>query len=275
RITERVRPLFGTTDGDVMMLGSSGTGGLEAAISNLFSPGETVLSAPMGAFGQRMIAIARRYGINIETIDTQAGYALDPNALAQRLSADTDRKYRGILLTHNETSTGVQSDMAEIAAIVQAHGALTVVDSISGLGATDFRMDEWGYDIVVGASQKVLAAPPGVAMLAVSPRAWSAIESSKTPRFYFDLLKAREFARQGQMPWTSPVSTMFALDVALEQYHREGAPAVHRRLALYAQAIRAAFAALGLQSFSQDGAHSVTVVTAKVPVGVDAAGLLR
>jgi aspartate aminotransferase-like enzyme len=213
--------------------------------------------------------------MTVDALETRPGFSVDPAEFARRLSADADHRYRGILLTHNETSTGVQSDMAELAAIAQAHGALTIVDSVSGLGATDFRMDEWGYDIVVGASQKVLAAPPGVAMLAVSPRAWSAIEASSTPRFYFDLLKAREFARQGQMPWTSPVSTMFALDVALEQYHREGAPAVHRRLATYAQAIRAAFTALGLEVFSQPGAHSVTVVTAKVPPGVDAAALLR
>jgi len=275
RIYENVRPIFGTQEAEIVLLGSSGTGGLEAAIANAFSPGDALLAAPMGVFGERMIAIARKYGMNVDALEARPGFAVDPNELARRLSADSERRYRGILLTHNETSTGVQSDMGEIAAIAQAHGALTVVDSVSGLGATDFRMDEWGYDIVVGASQKVLAAPPGVAMLAVSPRAWSAIEASKTPRFYFDLLKAREFARQGQMPWTSPVSTMFALDVALEQYHREGAPAVHRRLALYAQAIRAAFTALGLEIFSQPGAHSVTVVTAKVPAGVDAATLLR
>ena len=275
RIYAGVRPLFGTQKAEIVLLGSSGTGGLEAAISNAFSPGDSVLAAPMGAFGQRMIAIARKYGMNVDAIETEAGFAVDPRALAQRLSSDTNKRYRGILLTHNETSTGVQSDMGDLAAIVKDHGALTIVDSISGLGATDFRMDDWGYDIVVGASQKAIGAPPGVAILAVSPRAWKAIEASQTPRFYFDLLKAREFAQQGQMPWTSPVSTMFALDAALDEYHREGAAAIHRRLALYAQAIRAAFEALGLQIFSQPGAHSVTVVTARVPAGVDAASLLR
>jgi aspartate aminotransferase-like enzyme len=275
RIYAGLRPLFGTQEAEIVLLGSSGTGGLEAAIANAFSPGDALLAAPMGVFGERMIAIARTYGMTVDAIEPRPGFAVDPNELARRLSADADHRYRGILLTHNETSTGVQSDMAELAAIVQAHGALTIVDSVSGLGATDFRMDEWGYDIVVGASQKVIAAPPGVAMLAVSPRAWDAIETSKTPRFYFDLLKAREFARQGQMPWTSPVSAMFALDAALEQYRREGAPAIHARLATYAEAIRAAFSALGLEVFSQPGAHSVTVVTAKVPAGVDAAGLLR
>lgn len=275
RIYEGLRPLFGSTQTEIILLGSSGTGGLEAAIANAFSPGDTLLAAPMGVFGERMISIARKYGMNVETIETRPGFAVDPRAFAQKLSADGARRYRGILLTHNETSTGVQSDMAELAAIAQAHGALTVVDSVSGMGATDFRMDEWGYDIVVSASQKVIAAPPGVAMLAVSARAWKAIEGSKTPRFYFDLRKAREFAGQGQMPWTSPVSTMFALDAALAQYHREGAPVIHRRLAMYAEAIRAAFEALGLEIFSQPGAHSVTVVTAKVPPGVDAAALLR
>ena len=275
RINARLRPIFGTEEAEIVLLGSSGTGGLEAAIANAFSPGDRLLAAPMGAFGERMIAIARTYGMTVDALEARPGFAVDPREFAQRLNDDNDRRYRGILLTHNETSTGVQSDMGELAAIAQAHGALTVVDSVSGLGATDFRMDEWGYDIVVGASQKVLAAPPGVAMLAISPRAWRAIEASKTPRFYFDLMRAREFARQGQMPWTSPVSTMFALDVALEQYQREGARAVHRRLAMYAEAIRAAFTALGLEVFSQDGAHSVTVVTAKIPSGVDVAGLLR
>ncbi len=275
RIYAGLRPIFGTEEAEIVLLGSSGTGALEAAIANAFSPGDTLLAAPMGAFGERMIAIARTYGMTVDALEARPGFAVDLREFAKRLNDDTDHRYRGILLTHNETSTGVQSDMGELAAIAQAHGALTIVDSVSGLGATDFRMDEWGYDVVAGASQKVLAAPPGVAMLAISPRAWNAIEASKTPRFYFDLVKAREFARQGQMPWTSPVSTMFALDVALEQYHREGAPAIHRRLAMYAEAIRAAFTALGLEIFSQPGAHSVTVVTAKVPAGVDAAGLLR
>jgi aspartate aminotransferase-like enzyme len=179
------------------------------------------------------------------------------------------------LLTHNETSTGVQNDMAKLAPAVRNHGALSIVDSVSGLGATEFLMDEWGYDVVVSASQKVLAAPPGVAMVAVSPRAWKAIEESKTPRFYFDLLKAREFAKQGQTPWTPPVSVLFALDAALQHYHHEGAAKNWHRHAMYAQAIRAAFNALELPVFSRPDAHSVTVVAGRVPAQLDAATLLR
>jgi aspartate aminotransferase-like enzyme len=275
RIDEGLRAVFGTREADILLLGSSGTGGLEAAIASAFSPGDTVLAAPVGVFGRRLIAIAQTYGINVDVLDTDLGAALDPQALAQRLAADTNRRYKGIFLTHNETSTGVQNDMAAIAPIVREHGAVTVVDSVSGMGATEFLMDEWGYDLVVSASQKVFAAPPGVAMVAVSPRAWKAVEASKTPRFYFDLLKAREFARVGQTPWTPPVSILFALDAALQIYHAEGAEREWQRHEMYAQAIRAAFNALGLGVFSQPGAHSVTVVAGNVPEGVDAATLLR
>ena len=275
RIDEALRPIFGTAQGDILLLGSSGTGGLEAAIASTFSPGDTVLAAPVGVFGRRLIAIAKTYGINVDVLETDPGFSVDPQALAERLGADAQRRYKGVLLTHNETSTGVQNDMAQLAPIVRNHGAIAVVDSVSGLGATAFQMDEWGYDIVVTASQKVLAAPPGAAMVAVSPRAWNVIERSTAPRFYFDLLKAREFARQGQTPWTPPVSILFALEAALAQYHTEGAERVWHRHEMYAHAIRDAFTALGLGVFSQPGAHSVTVVAGKVPSGVDAATLLR
>lgn len=275
RIDEGLRPVFGTREAEMLLLGSSGTGGLEAAIASTFSPGDTLLAAPVGVFGRRLIAIAQTYGINVEVLETDPGYALDAAALAEKLGADRQRRYKGILLTHNETSTGVQNDMAGIAPIVRDHGALSIVDSVSGMGATEFLMDDWGYDLVVSASQKVLAAPPGVAMVAVSRRAWKTIEAAKTPRFYFDLLKARDFARAGQTPWTPPVSVLFALDAALQHYHAEGAERVWHRHAMYAQAIRAAFNALGLGVFSQPGAHSVTVVAGNVPAGVEAATLLR
>ena len=275
RIDDGLRPIFGTREAEILLLGSSGTGGLEAAIASALSPGDTVLAAPVGVFGRRLIAIAQTYGINVDVLDTDLGFALDPSALAERLQADKQRRYKAIFLTHNETSTGVQNDMAALVPAVREHGALTIVDSVSGLGATEFLMDAWGYDIVVSASQKVLAAPPGMAMAAVSPRAWKAIEASKTPRFYFDLLKAREFARVGQTPWTPPVSVLFALDAALQHYHTEGAERVWHRHSMYAHAIRAAFSALGLGVFSQPGAHSVTVVAGNVPSGVEAATLLR
>lgn len=275
RVQQHLAPVFGTRAENVMLLGCSGTGGLEAAVAGAFSPGDTVLAAPVGVFGRRLIAIARTYGVTVDVLETDAGSSLDPQALAERLRADKQRRYAGILLTHNETSTGVQNDMAALAPIVREHGALTIVDSVSGLGALEFRMDEWGYDVVVGASQKALAAPPGIAMVAVSSRAWTAMEKSRAPRYYLDLLKAREFGRQGQTPWTPPVSILFALDAALELYREEGAASVRHRHAIYAHAIRAAFAALKMPVFSQPGAHSVTVVAGCTPAGVEAATLLR
>ncbi len=274
RLERGMRPLFGTEKAEVVFLGSSGTGGLEAAIANCFSPGDTVLACPIGVFGQRLIGIAKTFGCNVEVIETEPGYALDPVALAERLEADSDRRFAGVLLTHNETSTGVQNDMSAYAPALSAHGALAIVDSVSGLGASDFRMDDWGYDVVVTASQKALAAPPGVSAVAVGERAWERMERSQASRFYFDLRKAREFARKGQTPWTPPISIFYALAVALERYHAEGMQASWERHARYAAAVRAAFEALEFRIFSAPGAHSVTVVAAVPPAGAQAGNLL-
>jgi aspartate aminotransferase-like enzyme len=271
RIAQRMRPVFGTASADVLILGASGTGGLEAAVGNLFGPGDRVLACPIGVFGQRLIAIARTFGCEVEILDTPWGAGTDPAALRDRLRASDGKRFDGVLLTHNETSTGAQNDMASLAGAIRGTGAYTVVDSVSGLAASDFAMDAWGFDIVVTASQKALAAPPGVAMVAVAPRAWERIEANlRAPRFYFDLRKAREFDALGQTPWTPPVSIVFALDAALEAFERTGAAAVHDRHARYARAIRAASEALGLELFSREGAHSPTVVAIRVPDGIDA-----
>ena len=274
RIDRALRPVFGTR-GDIVVLGSSGTGGLETAAVNLFAPGEQLLSCSVGVFGKRFASIAQTYGFLVESLETSHGHALDPAALRARLEADRERRIAGILLTHNETSTGVQNDMAAIAPIVRAHGALTLVDSVSGLGASPFHMDEWGYDVVVTASQKAFSAPPGVAMVAASERAWKRIERNATPRFYFDLRRARESGHTGQTPWTPPVSILYALDVALQRYHGDGMEAVFARHARYAAAVRAALEALGFRIFSQPDAHSVTVVAAYPPERADAVALLR
>ncbi len=165
--------------------------------------------------------------------------------------------------------------MTALARAISGHPATVIVDAVSGLAASEFRMDEWQVDIAVAASQKALAAPPGVAMVAVSDRAWERAERSKGPRFYLDLVKARTFARDGQTPWTPPVPVVAALDAALEIYQSAGPPAVWARHARYAEAIRAAAGALGLTTLSQPGAHSPTVVAIEVPADVDAAAVTR
>jgi aspartate aminotransferase-like enzyme len=273
-VTDALRPVFGAR-GDVLLLGSSGTGALEAVVTNLFSPGERLLSCAVGAFGKRFAAIARAYGCVVEPLETPLGAALDPAALAARLEADPDREIAGVLLTHNETSTGVACDMAALAPILRAHGAVTLVDSVSGLGASEFRMDEWGYDAVVTASQKALAAPPGVAMVSLSERAWKRAASARIPRFYFDLHRARDAARDGETPWTPPISILYALEVALQRYHAEGMRTAYARHLRFAAAVRTGLQAMGFTLVSRPDAHSPTVVAAYPPPGVEPKQLLK
>jgi aspartate aminotransferase-like enzyme len=274
RITDALRPVFGTAQ-DVLLLGSSGTGALETLVANLFSRGDRLLSCAVGAFGKRFAAIAQRYGCIVEPLETPLGAALDPRALKTRLDGDPHKEISGVLLTHNETSTGVACDMAALAPILRAHGAITLVDSVSGLGASEFRMDEWGYDAVATASQKAFAAPPGVGMAALSERGWKRSASARSPRFYFDLQRARESARGGEMPWTPPISILYALDVALQRYHDEGMEAAYARHARYAAIVRAGLQRLGFTLVSRPDAHSPTVVAAYPPAGVEAAPLLK
>jgi aspartate aminotransferase-like enzyme len=272
RIADGMKPIFGTAN-DVVVLGCSGTGGLEAAVASTFSPGDKVLACPVGVFGQRLAKIAATYGLDVELLETPLGNGVDPAALAARLRADHGHSIAGVMLTHNETSTGVQNDMSALAAAIAGHPALVVVDSVSGLGASAFQMDAWGFDIVVTASQKALAVPPGLAMVAVSPRAWARIDAARSPSFYLSLKKAREFGLLGQTPWTPPVSIAYALDVAIARYRAEGATNVYARHDRYARAIRAFAEAAGIRVFSQPGAHSVTVVAMHVPAGVEASTL--
>ena len=197
------------------------------------------------------------------------GRRVDPEALAARLRADRENKITGILLTHNETSTAVQIDLSAMSRAIGDHPAYVVVDSVSGLGASEFKMDEWKLDIVCAASQKALACPPGLAMVAVSSRAWKKIKANEAPRFYFDLQKHKEFFDKGEPPWTPPVSVAFALDVAIDLYEREGPRNVWARHARYTDALHQAIKALGMQIFSRDGVHSVTVTGIVTPHGLD------
>ncbi|HET6274832.1 MAG TPA: alanine--glyoxylate aminotransferase family protein [Candidatus Cybelea sp.] len=274
RITGALPPVFGTK-AEVLLLGSSGTGGLEAVLANLFSPGARLLSCAVGAFGKRFAEMASEYGCVVEPLETPLGAALDPAVLAARLDRDERREIDGVLLTHNETSTGVACDMAAIGTVLRAHGAISLVDSVSGIAASEFRMDEWGYDAVVTASQKGFAAPPGVAMVALSERAWKRTESARSPRYYFDLRRARDFARIGETPWTPPISILYALDVALQRYHAEGMATVVARHARFAAIVRDAFERMGFTLVSRPGAHSPTIVAAYPPEGVDPKRLLK
>lgn len=273
RLYEKLREMLQTRK-RVVLLGGSGTGALEALVVNLFSPGDKLLSLSIGSFGDRIAAIARAFGADVESLAEQWGWGNDPQRLRERLRADTRGEIKGILITHNETSTGVGNDLEALMRAKGDHPALTLVDSVSGAGAVELRTDEWGIDALATASQKALAAPPGAAIVVLSDRAWQAAEQARMPRFYFDLLKARKAADDGATPWTPPVPILTALERASDNYLKEGREAAHARHARYASAVRAGCMALGLSLFAQSRWYSQTVTAVKVPAGVEAKALL-
>jgi aspartate aminotransferase-like enzyme len=261
------------TSNDVVLVGASGTGGLEAAVVNHLSPGDPVLAVSIGAFGDRFAKIATRYGADVTVMAVEWGRAADPAAVREAIEGmrRAGREPVAVFLTHNETSTGVTNPIGLLAAAVRdaAPGALLLVDAISGLGAVPFDTDDWGLDVVVTGSQKSWMVPPGLTMLAVSPRAWAAAERATMPRFYFDLKAHLDAAAKGSTPWTPPVSVCFQLDIALGLIEAEGYPAVFARHAACGAATRAGLAALGFQLFADPAHASDTVTAALVPEALD------
>ena len=261
------------TANDVVLVGASGTGGLEAAIVNHLSPGDPVLAVSIGAFGDRFAKVATRYGADVTVLAVEWGRAGEPAAVRDAIEGmgRAGRDPVAVLLTHNETSTGVTNPIAALAAAVRdaAPGALLLVDAISGLGAVPFDTDGWGLDVVVTGSQKSWMVPPGLTMLAVSPRAWEAAERATMPRFYFDLKAHLDAAAKGSTPWTPPVSVCFQLDVALGLIEAEGYPAVFARHAACGAATRAGLGALGFHLFADPAHASDTVTAALVPGDLD------
>jgi aspartate aminotransferase-like enzyme len=267
-LNEQLQEVFQTKQ-PVLLLGSSGTGAMEASVVNLFSPGDRLLALPMGAFGDRLVAIAKAYGATVEVIETEWGDKPDPRSLRERLAHDRDGAIKGVLVTHNETSTGVSADLEALARARGDHPALLVVDAVSSLGAVDVRMDEWGLDAVIGASQKALAGLPGAAMIALSRRAWDAAERAAMPRFYLDVRKAKAAQDKGQTPWTPPFGILLALEQATDNYMKEGRHAAFARHARFAEAFRGGCSALGLRLLARPGAYSNTVTAVYADSGID------
>ena len=273
RVTDALKEIF-QTKGDVLILTASGTGGMEAAIVNTLSPGDKVLSASCGVFGNRFADIAQAFGAQVERLTFEWGTAIDAQAVRQAL--DGDSSIKAVLVTHNETSTGVTSDMAAISAAVKGHGALLLVDAISSLGAIDLPVDGLGCDVVVTGSQKGWMAPPGLTMVSVSERAWQAHRQATMPRFYWDFTKAKKFLdEKGQTPWTPAVSVFYALDAALEQFTREGLKDIVARHARIGAKARGGVKSLGLPLFAQDSCASNTVTAVAAPEGLDTKRLLK
>jgi aspartate aminotransferase-like enzyme len=261
------------TDNEVILLTASGTGALEAIVVNFLSPADPVLSVSIGEFGERFAAIATAFGVDVTRYATEPGRAAEPTEVAARLRAmaAAGTPATAVLVTHNETSTGVTNPLGEIAAAIRdaAPEALILVDGISGLGAVPFETDAWALDVVATGSQKSWMSPPGIAMVSVSERAWAANDTARLPRYYFDLRMARASARSGETPFTPAVGVCFALDAALELIEAEGYEAIFARHAAVGAATRAGLAAMGFRLFADPAHASDTVTSAVLPEGAD------
>ncbi len=267
-ISSGIGELIGAPEGALLLTGS-GSGALEAAVVNTLSPGDRVLSVNIGAFGDRFAKIATTFGADVTTFAAEWGTSADPDALAEHLaSADP---YRAVLLTHNETSTGVVNPLARLLEAIRGapEQPLTLVDGISGLGAIPFDMGDMGVDLVVSASQKAWNASPGIAIASLSPRAWSATETARMPRFYWDLREARDWAGKGQTPWTPAIAVLYGLRIGVRALRAEGRERTWQRHAAMASAVAAGMEALGLRLVAAPADRSATVTAAWVPDGLE------
>lgn len=271
-VTRRLKPYFQTSN-DLFLLTASGTGALEAAVVNTLSPGDRVLSASVGVFGDRFAEIARVYGADVVPVGFEPGQAADPGAIARSL--ETSGPFKAVLVTHNETSTGVTNDLGAIARVVHQTDALLLVDGISSVGSIELKADEWGCDVVLTGSQKGWMVPPGLAMATVSAKAWEAYKVARMPRFYWDFAKFRSYLERGQTPATPAMSVLFALDAALELLEREGMASIFARHRRCAERARQGVKSLGLELFADEAHASNTVTAVKVPSDVDASRLLK
>jgi aspartate aminotransferase-like enzyme len=271
-ITARLKEVF-QTKGDVFILTGSGTGGMEAAVVNVLSPGDKVLVASCGAFGDRFADIARVYGAEVVKLDFDWGQPVDPDAVRRALKANPQVKT--VLVTHNETSTGITNDMVSISRVVKEFDKLLVVDAISSLGCIDLPVDKLGCDVVVSSSQKGWLTPPGLAMVSVSEAAWRAHAQAKMPRYYWDFSKAKNFLEKSQTPWTPAVSVFYALEAGLELMLKEGLPNIFARHARVAGVARKGVKSLGLTMYPNEAYASNTITAVNVPAGVEAKKLLQ
>jgi aspartate aminotransferase-like enzyme len=270
---------FVGTGNDVVLLAASGTGAMEASVSNLTSPGDRVLVLSAGKFGERWVSLAKTFGCKVDVVSAPYGQTFDLAGIRQALKADT----RAVYMQATETSTGVRHSVAEIGRLLKqsSSGALLIVDAITGLGTTHLEMEAWGVDILIGGSQKAVMIPPGLAYLAVSERAWQAMENSLNPRYYFDLRKERKTAAKGESAYTPSVALIAGLGAALDYIAAQGGGDLAQgRFNLVENAetcaamTRAAVQSLGLKLFAPD-APAAAVTAVLPPAGMDSGVIVK
>lgn len=262
-VSEAIKKVF-QTNNDVLIFPASGTGAMEAAISNLFSPGDKLLSFPNGVFSERFAKIAEKFGAIVERTPVEWGLPVNPEIVKGKIKEDKNHMVKGVLLTHNETSTGVLNDIKAIREAMGDHPALVVVDAVSSLGGVDLKTDEWNLDVVVTGAQKALMLPPGLGFISVSPRALKQAEKSKMPKFYWDFRAAKKSLLKNQNPYTPAVSLIFALKESLDLINKEGLENVFKRHLILSRALREGIKALGLKLFAKESHASPTVTSVNI-----------
>lgn len=270
QVIEGLKYVF-QTQGTVLLLTSSGTGGMEASVVNLLSPGDKVLVASSGVFGDRWIKILETYGIKPEIIRGEWSKAVSPEMIKEKLK--TNSEIKAVFTTHTETSTGVVNDLKSIGEIVAKTDAVLVIDSISGLSAQELHMDKWSLDVVVSASQKGLMNAPGLAFVALSEKAWNLVEKAQLPRFYWDFLRMKKSLADKETPFTPAVTLIVGLNRAIEMIKKETLEKIWARHEKLARAARAGMQALNLELFAENPANVVTAV--KSPAGLDSGKLVK
>jgi aspartate aminotransferase-like enzyme len=268
---------FVGTQNDVLVLACSGTGVMEASVSNLTSPGDKVLVLTAGKFGERWTGLAKAFGCNVDVLSAPYGETFSLNDVRTKLTPDV----RAVFVQATESSTGTRHDVQGIAKIVRGSGdTLLVVDAITGLGTTHLDVDRWGVDVIIGGSQKALMIPPGLAYCAVSERAWRRMETTTSPRFYFDLRKERKSAAKGESAYTPPTSLFAALGAALEFIRgmgngdlAKGRDVLVDNAELCAEMTRAGAQAVGLKLFAASPAAALTAI--RSPEGIDSGKIVK
>jgi len=271
-LTVRLKQIFQTKQ-DVLVLSCAGTGGLEAAIVNTLSPGDDILACSCGVFGDRFADIAEQYGGKVNRLNFEWGTTADPEAIRQALKSNANIK--AVMVTHNETSTGVTNDLASISSVVKEFDKLLLVDAVSSLGCIDLPTDDWHCDVVVTASQKGWMVPPGLVMISVNEKAWKACSQARMPRFYLDFTKANDYLQKGQTPWTPAISICFALDVSLDLMLNEGLQNVFARHKRVGQMTRNGIKSLGLSLLPDESCASNTVTAVNASDKLDAPKLVQ
>lgn len=253
------------TKNEVFIYAASGTGAMEAALSNLVNQGDKVLSLVIGNFGARWAKIAQSRGAVVEKLEVELGDVIKPADLKEKLAKDTKKEIKIVTLTHSETSTGAKNDIKTLCKIIKDHGAISVVDGVTSVGCMEVKMDEWGIDVLVSGSQKGFMIPPGLAFLAASKRAWNLHEKCLYPSFYFDWTAHKKAVLEDTTPYTPAVNLIFALHEALKIMKKEGLENIFARHKKLALGLRAAVRAIGLDLFVKDDENASFAITSIYP----------